>query len=378
MDRLGIGLIGYGMIGRVHALAYRELGLYYPGALPPVELAAVCTTKAETAQRAAGEAGFKAWTTDIDELVNREDVGVVDCCVPNYLHRAALLAAINAGKPVIVEKPLALNANEALEIATAARRAGVRVGLIFNFRHIPAITRAKQLIEEGFLGQVYHFQIEYLHSGYQNPDRPMGWKLRRAQCGGGSLTDLGAHLLDMTRYLLGEFDQVRATTRTYIRERPSSPGSNQREPVDVDDAAWVQARLASGAVGTVMTTRFATGAVDDLNLSIHGQHGALRFQMMEPNWLYIYDQQAAGDPLGGKRGWTRVETIQQYPGSPVPPARSFIGWTRPMAHNLFLFLSAVVRNADPNPGLEDGVRVNQILDAAYASAESNQWVKVNP
>lgn len=378
MDRLGIGLIGYGMIGRVHTLAYRELGMYYPGALPPVELAVVCTTKAETAQRAAAEGGFKTWTTDIDELVNREDVGVVDCCVPNYLHRAAVIAAVNAGKPVIVEKPLALNTKEALEIAAAARGARARVGLIFNFRHIPAIARAKQLIEEGFLGQVYHFQIEYLHSGYQNPDRPMGWKLRRAQSGGGSLTDLGAHLLDMTRYLLGEFDQVLATTRTFIGERPSSPGSNRREPVDVEDAAWLQAQLASGAVGTVMTTRFGTGAVDDLNLSIHGQKGALRFQMMEPNWLYIYDQQTRGDPLGGNRGWTRVETIQHYPGAAVPPPRSFIGWTRPMAHNLFLFLSAVARNADPNPGLEDGVRVNQILDAAYASAESNQWVKVNP
>jgi levoglucosan dehydrogenase len=376
MDRLGIGLIGYGMIGRVHALAYHELGLYYPGALPPIDLAAVCTTRAETAQRAAAEAGFRTWTTDVDELLKRDDVAVVDCCVPNYLHRPVLMAAILAGKPVIVEKPLALNTNEASEIAAAARRARVRIGLIFNFRFIPAITRAKQLIEEGFLGETYHFQIEYLHSGYQNPDRPMGWKLRRAQSGGGALTDLGAHLLDMTRYLLGEFDQVLASTRTYTTERPSSPGSTQRERVDVDDAAWVQARLASGAFGTVMATRYATGAVDDLNLLIHGQRGALRFQMMEPNWLYVYDQQAAGDPLGGKRGWTRVESIQQYPGSPVPPARSFIGWTRPLAHNLFSFLSAVTRNADPVPGLEDGLRVHQILDAAYASAESGQWVKV--
>jgi predicted dehydrogenase len=378
MDKLGIDLVGYGMIGRVHALSYRELGLYYPGALPAIDLAAVCTTRSETAKRAAAEAGFSSWTTDVEELVNRPEVDVVDCCVPNYLHRTVLLAAIRAGKPVIVEKPLALNTNEAMEIAAAARHARVPVGIIFNYRFIPAITRAKQLIEEGFLGRMFHFQIEYLHSGYQNPDRPMGWKLRRAQSGGGALTDLGAHLVDMTRYLLGEFDQVLTTMHTYNAERPSSPGASQRERVDVEDAAWMQAQLAGGAFGTLLTTRFATGAVDDLNWTIHGERGALRFQLMEPNWLYIYDQQAAGEPLGGTRGWTRVESIQQYPGSPVPPGRSFIGWTRPMAHNLFSFLSAISHDADPVPGLEEGLRVHRILDAAYSSAESGGWVKVAP
>lgn len=376
MDKLGIGLVGYGMIGRVHALAYHELGLYYPGAIPPVELSAVCTNRPETAKRAADEAGFESWTTSPEELVGRDDVDVVDCCVPNHLHRSVLMAAVRAGKPVIVEKPLALNAQEALEIASSVQQARVPLGMIFNFRFLPAITRAKQLIDEGFLGNTYQFQIEYLHSGYQNPDRPMGWKMRRAQAGGGALTDLGAHLVDMTRYLMGEFDQVSTTTRTYVPNRPSAVGSAQREPVDVDDAAWVQAKMSNGAFGTIMTTRYATGAVDDLNLSIYGQRGALRFQMMEPNWLYIYDQQAPADPLGGKRGWTRVETIQQYPGSPVPPARSFIGWTRPMAHNLFMFLSAVTRKTEPVPGLDDGVKVNQILDACYASASSGRWEKV--
>lgn len=376
MNKIGIGLVGYGMIGRVHALAYRELGLYYPGAIPPVELSAVCTTRPQTAERAAQEAGFQSWTTSVEELVSRDDVTVVDCCVPNYLHHSVLMAAIKAGKPVIVEKPLALNAQEALEIASAAHKAQVPIGLIFNFRFIPAITRARQLIDEGFLGPIHQFQIEYLHSGYQNPDRPMGWKMRRSQGGGGALTDLGAHLVDMTRYLVGEFERVLTTTRTYVSDRPSAAGSSQRERVDVDDAAWVQAEMSSGAFGTVMATRYATGAVDDLNWSIYGQRGALRFQMMEPNWLYIYDQQTPADPIGGKRGWTRVETIQQYPGSPVPPARSFIGWTRPMAHNLFSFLSAVTRKSDPQPGLEDGVKVNQVLDACYSSAASGKWVKV--
>jgi predicted dehydrogenase len=376
MEKIGIGSVGYGMIGRVHALAYRELGLYYPGMLPSVELTGVCTTRAETAMRAAEEAGIRFWTDQIEELVNHKDVDVIDCCAPNYMHYPVAMAAIQAGKPVLMEKPLALDSEQGEKIAQAAQKAGVHIGMIFNYRFIPAILHARQLIEEGFIGQIYQFQIEYLHSGYQNPSRPMGWKLRRAQSGGGALVDLGSHLIDMTRYLIGDFDRVLATTQTYISQRPSQSGSTQMEPVDVDDAAWLQVRLTSGVAGTLMATRFATGAVDDLNLLIHGQHGAIRFHLMEPNWLWIYDQRVAGEPLGGRRGWTRVESIQNYPGAAVPPARSFIGWTRPMAHNLYMFLSAISQDRESIPSLADGLAVQRVITAAYASAQTNQWVEV--
>ncbi|HEX9014310.1 MAG TPA: Gfo/Idh/MocA family oxidoreductase, partial [Anaerolineaceae bacterium] len=150
MDKIGVGFVGYGMIGRVHALAYRELGLYYPGGLPPVDLAGVCTTRPETAERAAGEAGFRFWTDQVDELVNDKSVDVIDCCAPNELHYPVAMAAIQAGKPVIIEKPLAINVEQAEEIARAAEKAGARVGMIFNYRFIPAIMHARQLIEEGF------------------------------------------------------------------------------------------------------------------------------------------------------------------------------------------------------------------------------------
>jgi predicted dehydrogenase len=376
MKKIGIGLVGYGMIGRVHALAYRDLELYYPGAAYRAELAGVCTTRPETAERASQEAGIPFWTTQIEELINQKNVDVIDCCAPNYMHHAVAMAAIRAGKPVIVEKPLALNAEQAEEITEAALKAGVPVGLIFNYRFIPAIMRARQLIDEGFLGEVFDFQIEYLHTGYQNPARPIGWKLRQAQSGGGALVDLGSHLIDLIRYLLGDFSQVLATTHTYISQRPLRPGLQEVETVDVDDAGWMQIRMKSGAQGNLMATRFATGAVDDLNLLIHGQHGAIRFQLMEPNWLWIYDQRVSGEPLGGKRGWIRIETVQNYPGAAVPPARSFIGWTRPMAQNLYEFITAVSQNEEPSPSLADGLAVQHVLEAAYASAQENRWVKV--
>ena len=325
MKNIGIGFVGYGMMGRVHALAYHELNHYYPRGLPPVVLTGLCTTRPDTAKRAAEEAGIQFWTDQIEELVNHKVVDVIDCCAPNDMHYPVAMAAIQAGKPVLMEKPLALDIEQAENIAKSSRDSKVPVGMIFNFRFLPAILHAKQLIDEGFLGQVYQFQIEYLHSGYQNPSRPMGWKLRKMQSGGGALVDLGSHLIDMIRYLLGDFGKVLATTKTYIAQRPSEAGSTQMESVDVDDAAWLQIRLMNGVVGTLMATRFATGAVDDLNLLIQGQHGAIRFHLMEPNWLWIYDQRAAGEPLGGRRGWTRVECIQNYPGAAVPPARSFIG-----------------------------------------------------
>ena len=376
MEKFGIGFVGYGMIGRVHALAYRELGHYYPRGLPSVDLNGLCTTRPDTAMRAAEEVGIQFWTNQIEALVNHKGVDIIDCCAPNYMHYPVAMAAIQAGKPVLMEKPLALDAEQGEKIAKTARDAGVPVGMIFNYRFIPAILHARQLIDEGFLGQIYQFQIEYLHSGYQNPSRPMGWKLRKAQSGGGALIDLGSHLIDMVRYLLGDFDQVLATTQTYISQRPSEAGSTQMEPVDVDDAAWLQIRLANGVVGTLMATRFATGAVDDLNLLIHGQHGAIRFHLLEPNWLWIYDQRLVGEPLGGRRGWTRVESIQNYPGAAVPPARSLIGWTRPMAHNLYTFLSAITQGREPVPSLADGLAVQQVITAAYVSAKKNQWMKV--
>jgi predicted dehydrogenase len=376
MNAIGIGLIGYGMIGRVHALAFRDLPIFYPGALPPIHLAAVCTSRPETARQAAAEAGFAGWCTGVEALLARDDVTVVDCAVPNYLHRELLLAAIRAGKDVIVEKPLAMNASEAEEIVAAARRAGVRAGMIFNYRFVPALMRARQLIAEGFVGPVYHFRAEYLHGGYQNPDRPMSWKLRRSQAGGGALTDLGAHVIDLVRTLLGEFEEVRATTRTYVAERPAALGSGEREPVDVEDAAWVQVRLASGAMGTLETSRFATGALDDLRIEVHGERGALRFNLMDGNWLYAYDQTAADEPAGGRRGWTRVETLARYPGAVSPPSRAILGWGRTHAENLYAVLKALAAGQEPEPGLLDGLRVHQVLDAAYASAAAGTWTRV--
>ena len=224
MHGIGIGLVGYGSIGRIHTLSYRDLPLLYPGALPGLNLAAVCTSRPETARAAAEEGGYASWFTDVNELVRQDKVSVVDCCTPNYQHRQTILAAIAARKHVYCEKPLALNVAEAREIAREAGKAGVFVGLTFNYRFVPALLRAKQLIADGSLGEVYSFRAEYYHTGYQDPRKPLSWRMKEELSGGGALVDMGSHVIDLVLHLLGGMESVRAVTKTYIKQRPVGAG----------------------------------------------------------------------------------------------------------------------------------------------------------
>jgi predicted dehydrogenase len=376
MDRIGIGMVGYGAIGRIHTLSYRDLPLLYPGALPPLTLAAVCTSREETARAAAQEGGFAAWFTNVKELVSQDSVTVVDCCTPNIQHKETLLAAIRAGKHVYCEKPLALNGAEARDIARQAEKAGVSVGMTFDYRFIPAIMRAKRMMEDGALGEVYTFRATYMHTGYQDPQRPLGWRMKQESSGGGALVDMGAHLIDLVRHLLGEIEAVRAVTKTYITKRPVERGSRTMGDVTVDDAAWMETRLAAGCLGTIEVSRFATGALDDLDLDIRGSKGALRFNLMDANWLYWFDATRPGGFQGGDQGWTRLETVQHYKGAVTPPARAILGWTRAHAECQYAFLRAVAEGKKPEPGIQDGLRTQLVLDAAYASAKSDAWTKV--
>lgn len=376
MKKIGIGLIGYGGIGKIHTLSYKDIGMYYPGHLPEIDLAAVCTSKPETAQKAAREGGFRKWYTEAAELIQDDDITIIDCSLPNFAHKSVLLQAIAAGKPIYCEKPLAMNAAEAREITVAAQQAGVPIGMTFNYRFLPAIMRAYSLIQDGALGQIYRFQAEYLHTGYEDPQRPLSWRLDHAKSGGGALADLGAHAIDLMRYLLGEFEAVRALTRTFVFERPLKSGVQKTGKVTVDDAAWLQVHLQNGGIGTIEASRFATGILDELRFEVCGEKGALRFNLMDGNWLYWYDAARKGGDFGGERGWQRLDTLQQYPGASLPTPRSIIGWQRPHAENQYQFLKAIVAGESFQPSVLDGLRTQLILDAAYTSAATGEWVNV--
>lgn len=376
MKKMGIAMVGYGGIGRVHVMAYRTIPFHYGLPANAIKITGVATAHPATAAEAAREIGCGVWTADYRELLARDDVDVVDCCVPNYKHEEIVVAAAQAGKHVYCEKPLARDVAEGRHMVASAREAGIRTQMTFNFRFLPAIMRAKQLVEEGFLGRVFSFRGRYYRSSYINPDKPLSWRLRRETSGGGALFDLGSHVLDLIYYLLGEFGSVQATLDTLIKERPIAAGVSEKALVNVDDIALMQARMADGALGTVEISRLGTGATNDLQIEIFGDKGALRFNAADPSWLEIYDARDAGQPLGGMRGFRKLETVQHYEGQKAPDWSMTPSFGRSHAECQYQFLKAISEDREPSPSLADGLHVQETMEAAVRSAEAGRWVSI--
>jgi predicted dehydrogenase len=235
--------------------------------------------------------------------------------------------------------------------------------------------RAKQLMDVGFPGRIYSFYARYHRSGYISPARPSSWRLRRDVSGGGSLYDLGAHVLDLIRWLLGDVAEVNATLETLVRERPVRPGAMETAPVDVDDLALLQLRLErDGAYGMAEFSRMGTGAVNDLRVEIYGELGAIKLSLEDPDWLEIYDAHTSDRPLGGTRGFTRVETVQRFDGAVSPDWTQPMGFVRSHAESQYRFLRSIWNGAAPDPDLHDGVAVQRLLAAAELSSAERRWV----
>ncbi|RLW70191.1 MAG: hypothetical protein B6D68_01170 [spirochete symbiont of Stewartia floridana] len=376
-NRINIGLAGYGMIGRVHAMNYSELPFLYPLAIPRPVLHTVCTSSPKSARAAAEEGGFLKWTADIEEMAADPEIDVVDVSLPNSLHMPAVMAALRGGKAVYCEKPLAGTLNDAQAIGSAVRESGVPFGMVFQYRFIPAILKAREILKDKRLGRIFTWRAEYLHSGYQTPLRPMSWRMRKEDGGSGALGDLGSHVIDLVCCLIGDVDSVQGQLETFIKERPLAKGSPEMGAVTVDDAAWFRARMKDGSIGTVEASRFATGTMDDLRIWIHGERGALKFNLMDPSFLFYFDEAKPSGDFGGERGWQRLETAQYYPQAKAPPARAPIGWVRCHAENQYAFLKSLSGKSPPSPGIDDGMRVQQIINAVEASAmEKGAWKTV--
>jgi predicted dehydrogenase len=376
-SEIRIGLVGYGFIGKVHTLAYQSLPLMYDPFPVKIKLVGVCAASQASTQRGLEQGGYEFGTTDWRELVARDDIDVIDCCTPNFLHKEVLIGAMRGGKHVYCDKPLAMNLAEAREIVSVAQETGVQHQMTFNYRFSPAMMRAKQLVEEGFLGRVFSVRAAYLHAGYVDPDRPISWRLDASRGGGGALFDLGSHILDLVRFLLGDYESVHALTEIFIKERPlpGKPGVSMK--VEVDDLALMTVRMANGAVGTVESSRLATGTNDELRLEIHGSEGALRFNLMDPNWLYVYDAREPGDPIGGRRGFKAIETVQRYPPPATLPGPKFaVGWMRNHIASQYDFISSLIEGRPTSPDFVDGMKVQEVMEAGYVSARENRWVSL--
>jgi predicted dehydrogenase len=376
MKSLGVGMIGYGGIGRVHALAYRAIPFHYGLPAETIRIVGVATTRPATAERAAREIGCEFWTDDYRELLARDDVDLVDCCIPNYKHEEVIIAAAEAGKHIYCEKPLAMSVGEGQRMVKAVEKAGVKNQITFNFRFFPAISRARQLVDAGFLGRLFSFRGRYYRSSYIDDNKPLSWRLRKEISGGGALFDLGSHVLDVIYYLLGDFDSVQATLDTLIKERPVAPGSTEKGLVDVDDIALMHVRMADNTLGLVEISRLGTGATNDLQIEIFGDKGAIRFNSADPSWLEIYDARDADQPLGGMRGFRKLETLQRHEGQKSPDWSMPPGFVRSHAECQYQFLKAISEDRPASPTLADGLRVQEALEAALRSSAEGRWVRV--
>lgn len=376
MKPITIGMIGYGGIGRVHAMAYRDITYLYGLPANAVQIVGVATSRRETAQKAAAEIGCEFYTDNYHDLLARDDIQVIDCCTPNNSHLEILRATAAAGKHIYCEKPLSLSVAEGRDIVAAVEQAGVLSQMTFNFRFFPAMLRARQLIEAGFLGRVFSFRARYLRSSYISPSKPHSWRLNKAVSGGGALYDLGSHVLDLVHYLLGDFDAVQAHLETLIPQRPAAPGAAETVRVDVDDLALLHLRMASGVPGTVEISRMGTGAINDLAIEISGEMGALRFSAQDPTWLEVYDVRDADSPLGGVRGFRKVETAQRYDGAKAPDWSMTPNFTRTHAECQYQFLKAISEGRSPSPTLADGLRIQEIMEAAQRASDEARWVRV--
>ena len=336
--RLGVGMVGYAFMGAAHSQAWRNVGRVFDLPLD-VRMAVLCGRNRAAAAAAAAKLGWDSVETDWEEVIKREDVELVDICTPGSSHADIAIAALAAGKHVLCEKPLANTVPEAramVEAARAARTAGVRSMVGFNYRRVPAVTLARQMVADGRIGTVRHVRAQYLQDWIVDPEFPLVWRLRAEEAGSGALGDIGAHIVDLTQFVTGQqLTGVNALLETFVKQRPlpaassglSATGGAELGDVTVDDAALFLGRLDGGAIASYEATRFATGRKNAIRVEVNGSAGSLAFDLERLNELEFYD--GTGD--AADEGFRRIlvtEPTHPYLGAWWPPGHT-LGWARP-------------------------------------------------
>ncbi|WIY00705.1 Gfo/Idh/MocA family oxidoreductase [Amycolatopsis mongoliensis] len=373
-ETIGIGMVGHAFMGAVHSHAWRSVHRFFDPPLVP-RLAVLAGRDETRAKAAAQRFGWADVETDWRKLVVRDDVGLVDICTPGDSHAEIAIAALEAGKHVLCEKPLANSVAEAEAMAEAARRArerGVRAMVAFNYRRVPALAHARNLVASGALGEIRHVRSVYLQDWLSDPRAPMTWRLRKESAGSGALGDLGAHIVDAAQFVTGEvITGVSALTNTFVKQRPSEGGGT--DEVTVDDTALFLARLSGGAVASFEATRFALGRKNAMRLEVNGSKASLAFDFESMNELQWYEGS------GTEAGFRRIlvtEPQHPYVGAWWPPGH-LLGYEHTFTHEVADFLGAIGAGTDPAPSFDDGLRVQRVLDAVEKSAAAQAtWTAV--
>ena len=388
-NALRVGMIGYGFMGKAHAQAWRNAPRFFDLPLRP-ELTVLCGRSSAAVEAAAENYGFASWQTDWRGLIAREDIDVVDICTPGDTHAEIAIAALDAGKHVLCEKPLANTVPQARDMVAAADRAAVhgRHAMVgFNYRRVPALALARRLIADGRLGTLYQVRARYLQDWIVDPEFPLVWRLRAEQAGSGALGDLGAHSIDLAQHLTGcRITGVSALLETLIPERPLPAASSglsatadaqhaERGRVTVDDAALFTARFDGGVIGVFEATRFATGHKNAMRIEVSGSLGSLAFDCESLNELSFYDNSQDADTAGFRRILV-TEPAHPYLSGWWPPGH-LIGYEHSFTHQIKDFVEAIGAGTAPEPSFADGLRTQLVLAAVAESAAADSiWTRV--
>lgn len=381
-SNIGVGLVGYS-IGRVHTHAWLNMPLhYYPPPAKPV-LVAVAGRNRDRVTAFAEKFGYKKTYDNPMNLVKDPEVDVVDLCTPPYAHSEIAIQACELGKHVICEKPLARTGKEAQTMLRAAEKAGVKHMAAFNYRFIPAVSFARKLILEGFVGRVLSFRGAYLNVevgdlGYINPEFPLDWHFKSETAGYGALSDLGSHILDLARFLVGEIASVAGATATYVKERPLPESPHKKGKVEVDDSTVAAVKFANGALGTIEASWMAPGRKDFLRFEILGSEGSLRFNLERLNELEIFSLKDPNELRGFRDVWTTSKTHPYMEKFWFEQGGGF-GWDHAFVNEVHHFTNCIVNDKPVEPAgatFLDGYRNCLVMDAIAESASTDRWIHV--
>lgn len=371
---LGVAMIGYAFMGKAHSNAWRNVASYFD--VPAFERKVLVGRDAEGVAAAAATYGWAGSETDWRAVLDRDDIDIVDICAPGFMHAEIAIAALNAGKHVLVEKPLANTLGEAqamTEAAQAARAQGVQSMIGFNYRRIPALALARELIAEGRLGNIRHVRAAYLQDWLADPEAPMTWRLRKDKAGSGALGDIASHAIDQVLFLLADqVIEVSGRTHTFTTHRPGTGLDGGLEEVTVDDAVWATLNLASGAIASVEVSRVATGQKNSLKLEIYGEKGALLFDLESLNELSFLDSTVPVREQGFRRILVN-EPEHPYLGAWWPQGH-VLGWEHSFTHQIRDFLLAIGSGTEPSPSFEEGLAVQRVLSAVEESSAAKSSI----
>ena len=377
MKELRIGMIGYGFMGKTHTNAYVQAPHFFQSEYKPV-LKALCARNAEKAKSFADNWGYESIETDWRKLLQRDDIDAVDICTPNNIHKEIAIEAAKAGKMILCEKPLAMNVAEGEEMVEAVEKAGVPNMVWYNYRRIPAVTLAKQIIDSGKLGRIFHYRANFLQDWTINADVPQGgaatWRLDAEAAGSGVTGDLLAHCIDSAIWLNGTISELSAVTETFVKERTHAV-TGKKEPVNIDDACSFFCRFSNGSLGLFESTRYARGHKALYTLEINGENGSIKWDLHDLHRLQYFDYRDEGIV----RGWRSIHVSdgdQPYMGNWWVPGLQ-IGYEHSFIHQVADFLKSLETGEPAHPSFRDALETQKVCDAVLESAKNRQWATIS-